>query len=209
MKKTLFYLFILASLGISQAQTISKSTAEQYRQLATFNGQRFQTCKEQLTRWGFTYNQSGVIDMLSMKMHPFFRAEGEDTVGAMLSVIDEVVYSLSGIVSSREPAHIFPLIAQASAIQQQLATEKGLTKYVCSVKGEVSNKFPKSHDELVSVLAEATAESVGMVYETWKSTDGKQTVSLIYNNKLYGKKKPKARDRAELNLGIGTVPERE
>lgn len=207
MKKTLLFLFILALTGGMQAQTLSKGTMEQYRQLMALNGKRFQTCSAKLTQWGFSYNKNAYMEMIGMQMHPYFRAEGQDTVGAMIGVINEVVYSISGVVNSTDPTHIFPMIAQAGAMQQKLATEKGLTKYVCSVKGNVSNKFPKSHEELVSVLSETTAESVSMVFESWKSADGKQTVTVIYNNRLYGKKKPKAHDRAELSFGFGITPE--
>ena len=208
MKKIVLAIVLVLSLGATQAQTVSKATVDQYRQLFKLNQQSFQTCDGQLAEWGFTHNKGGITDVFTMQMHPYFRQEGQDTVGAMLGIIDGVVYSLSGIFTSIEPERTFSLIAGASAIQQQYATSMGLTKFLCSVKGNVSNKFPKNQEELVKVLNEATADDVKMVYVTWKSADGKVTLSLVYENNRYGKKKPRAKDRAEITLGYGTVPER-
>ena len=209
MKKIVIALVLLLSLGAAQAQTVSKATVDQYRQLIKLHKKSYQTCNDQLAKWGFEYNKGGVMDIFVMQTHPYYRPEGQDTVGAMLGVIDGVVYSTSGLFSSNDVARAYSLIAGASAIQQQLATEMGLTKYVCSVKGKnVKNKFPKNHEELVEVLSEASAETVSMVYEEWKSADGKVTLTFVYNNHLYGKKKPRKNDRVELMLGLGTTPER-
>ena len=207
MKKIATIIVCLLSIGILQAQTVGKTTADQYRQLVKMEGNDFKPCSDKLVQWGFTYNPSGIIDIFTMQSHPFFRAEGQDTVGAILGVIDGKVRSLSGIFSSMEPSRTFALIVKASAIQQQIATDMGLTKYVCSVKGKVSNKFPNSHEELAQVLAEVSADDVSMVFESWKSADGKKTLTLIYNNKLYGKKKARSSARAELTLGLGVTPE--
>ena len=207
--KHLFAFFVcVLSFCALHAQSVSKVTVDQYRQLIGWTGESISTCSERLTKWGFEYNKGGIINMFTMQAHPFFRAEGADTVGAMLSEIDGVIYSVSGIYSSREPSHTFALISQAAVIQQQLATERGLTKFVCSVKGKVSNKFPKNTDELVAILAEASSETVSDVYVTWKGSDGRDMLSLIYDNKFYGKKKPKSHYRAELTLGYGITPEK-
>ena len=209
MKKIVLALVLVLSLGATQAQTVSKATVDQYHQLIKLNQQSYEICDEQLAKWGFTHNKSGIVDVFTMQMHPYFRQEGQDTVGAMLGVIDGVVYSQSGIFSSKEPERTFSLISWASAIQQQYATSMGLTKFLCSVKGKVSNKFPKSQEELVKVLNGATADDVKIVYVTWKSADGKVTLSLVYENKRHGKKKTRATDRAEITLGYSTVPERQ
>ena len=207
MKKATTLFVCLLAFCMVQAQTVSKSTVDQYRQLVKMSGQSFTKCSGMVEQWGFTHNKDGIMDLFTMQTHPYFRAEGTDTVGVMLGVIDDVVCSQSGVYSSTDPTHTYALIAQGSAIQQELATAMGLTKYVCSIKGKVSNKFPKNQEELVEVLKGATAETVKQVYESWKSADGKTTLTLVYDNHLYNKKKPRSKDRAELILGIGTVPE--
>lgn len=207
MKKLFIAIICLLSLGMAQAQTVSKATVEQYRQLQKLNQQSFSTCSDQLTKWGFVHNEKGVINMFTMLLHPFYRAEGQDTVAALLGVINDVVYSTSGVFSSMDAERTYAMIAQAGEIQQQLASEMGLIKYVCSIKGKVSNKHPKNREELVAVLTEGSAETVKWVYESWKSDDGKVTLTLMYDNKLFEKKKPRKSDRVELTLGLGTVPE--
>lgn len=209
MKKIALMILSLMAVVAVQAQTVSRAAVDQYNTIAGWPGESFASCSKQLEQWGFTYNSSGVINMFTMEMRPFVRPEGDDTVGVVLSVIDEVVCSVSGIYSSATPEHTFALIAEAATLQQRMATERGLAKFVCSVKGKVSNKFPKNTDELVAVLAEATAETVSDVYVTWRSANGRQVVSLIYDNKLYGKKKPRATDRADLTLGLSVTPERQ
>ena len=144
-----------------------------------------------------------------MQLHQYYRSEGQDTVMATLGVINDVVYSLGGVILSKDATRIYPLISKAGDMQQQQADNLGLTKYVCSVKGkDVKNKFPKSHAELVQLLAEASEATVSWVYESWKSDDGKTTMTCIYNNNLFDKKKPRQKDHVELNVGIGIIPER-
>ena len=75
-------------------------------------------------------------------------------------------------------------------------------KFVCSVKGNVENKFPKDVAELKAVLAEADEDNVKWVFVKWESADRKQVATLVYDNNLYGKKKPKPRDRVELTVAV-------
>ena len=206
MKRLALFVVCVLALGMAQAQTVSKETADQFRQLMKMDGQSFVTVSNQLTEWGFTHNES-VTDMFTMQMHQFYRTEGQDTVLATLGVIGDVVYSLGGIVAGMEAARIYPLIGKAGAMQQQKAEELGLTKYVCSVKGKnVTNKFPKSHAELEEVLAEMSEETVSWIFEQWKGADGKATMTLVYDNKLFGKKKTRRNDRVELSMGLGVTP---
>lgn len=212
MKKQLLILVAVAMFGAGHAQTLGPGTAEQYKEMVSFccdlheGGQHvnFDDCAQILSRYGFEYNKNGVVDMLGMKIHPFLRQEGEDTVGCLLSVIDNQVYTVSGVFSSLDASHAFNLIGQAASIQAEIAHNMGCTKYVGSVKGKVK-KVARSHEEITEVLTNATVEEVSMVYESWKSPDGRLTITLVYNNKLYKQKKHNDKDRVELTLSAGNT----
>lgn len=185
------------------AQTVSQKTVEQYRQMVTIcNGAKrpaFVACTKQLESYGFVYNKAEIIDMFTMRMHPFLRAEGQDTVGCTLVTLNDTVYTVSGTFISMEPARTFALVNKASDIQAKLAAKYGCTKYVGSVKGKVK-KATYDRNELLAALKEADADMVSMVYEQWKSEDGTREFTCIYKNDRYGKKKPKSKDRAILTL---------
>lgn len=217
MKKMLFVAALvcgMVALGMSPAvsQTVGKKTVEQFSQMADMctgvNPPAFTACSAQLQKYGFVYNPAGVIDMFTMKMHPFFRAEGEDTVGCMLAVYDDKVLSMSGIFSSIDAGRAFGLVAKASDLQARRAAAMGCTKYVGSVKGKVK-KVSSNRDDIMAALEGVDAEMVSMVFEQWKSADGKKVVTCIYENKRYGKKKPRDKDRVELTLGMSNTPERQ
>ena len=210
MKQLILAIACILAATAMDAQTVSRTTVDQYRQMvSTCTGgdvphhrQTFQQCNDRLEKWGFTYNRSGVVDMYTVHMYPFFRKEGEDTVGCMLATADDAVTSVSGIFTSKEASHTFALLAGAAELQESIANERGMTKFVCSVKGNVKNKFPKNVAELKEVLAEAGVDNVKWVFVSWESADRKQVATMIYDNKIYGKKKPKVSDRVELTLSV-------
>lgn len=207
--KKIFFLTIVSFLfgmAMGQAQTIGKTTIDQYKQLLTFPQKDYESCNAQVVQWGYEINKGDELNMFTMVAHPYVRMADGDTLGAMLAEIDGVVYSVSGIYSSASPSRTFSLIVKAAELQQQLAVERGLTKYVCMIKGDVKNKRPKTHEELMSVLSEESSETVRMVMEMWKSEDGNQSMTLNYDNKRYGKKKARDDAYAELSLGLGVTP---
>lgn len=208
--KQIFSIVLALALaaGAVQSQELSAETEGQMEQVAGWAGEPFAACSDQLAQWGFEYNEKGTLNMYAMLMHPFYRAEGDDTIGVILGVVDGVVYSTSWKYISREPARAYALTGQAAAMQQRRAEELGMAKFICSVKGKVSNKLPKSAEELGQVLSEAEAGAVARVYATWRSADGRKTLSLTYDDKVTGKKTLKARDLVELSVGVGLTPKR-
>lgn len=199
--------FVLCSLPI-KAQSISSATVDHYKQILAWHQRDFESCSNQLTQWGYEYNRGNTINMFTVTMHQFMRMTDVDTVGAVLSEMEGVVNGVSGIYSSVSPSKTFSLVVKAAEMQQKLAAERGLTKYVCMIKGDVKNKRPKTHEELMQVLAEESSETVRMFMEMWKSEDGKQAMTITYDNKRYGKKKPREDACAELTLGYSITPER-
>ena len=213
MKKALISTLVACLMAVAMpwnavAQTVSSKTVEQYRQMVDMcNGAQrptFAACSAQLQAYGFTYNKAGVVDMYTMQMHPFVRTEGEDSVFCVLVTINDTVFTVSGVFSSLEPTHTFAVIAKASDVQAQLAARMGCTKYVGSVKGKVK-KVSYNREEIQTALAGANAEMVSMVFESWKSPDGRIEITCIYKNNRYGKKNPKAKDRAEITLSVGNT----
>ncbi|MBO4599755.1 MAG: hypothetical protein J5641_03345 [Bacteroidales bacterium] len=190
------------------SQTVSRKTVDQYRQMVTMcNGAKratFSACSAQLKKYGFTYNASSVLDMFTMQMHPFMRAEGQDTVACVLVTLGDTVYTVSGVFSSTDVSRAFGVEPKASDLQAQLAAKMGCTKYVGSVKGKVK-KVSYNREDIKAVLASADADMVSMVYEQWKSEDGRQELTCIYKNNRYGKKKPKDKDRVEITLSVGNT----
>ena len=213
MKKTSIVTILFAVLAAilpmsAMAQSVSKKTADQYRQMvAMCNGAKrptFEACKAQLEKYGFTYNKAGVADMFTMQMHPFYRAEGEDTVACTLVVLNDTVFTVGGTFSSLDATRAFAVEPKASDLQAQLAAKIGCTKYVGSVKGKVK-KATYDRKELLAALEGVDAEMVSMVFEQWKSEDGHREMTCIYKNNRYGKKKPKDRDRVEITLSVGNT----
>lgn len=210
MRKILLAIACIGLMATVEAQTVSHATMEQYRQLvnectggnAPQSRKTLDYCSARLEKWGFTFNRSGIADMYTIHMNPFFRQEGQDTVGCMVSTFNDVVFGISGIFSSTSPARAFPLVAAAAELQNSLAAERECVKFVCSVKGNVKNKFPKDVAELKEVLAEAGEDNVKWVFIKWESADHKQVATLVYDNKISGKKKPKPRDRVELTIAV-------
>lgn len=203
-------MLLIALMGVQpsslEAQTVSKKTMDQYQQMvAMITGTQrptFDVCRAKMESFGFTYNAAGVVDMFTTHMHPFYRMEGSDTLGFMLTTLDEKVYSIGATFLSVDPARAFPMIVKASEVQAQLAAKLGCTKYVGSVKGKVK-KATYNRAELLEVLNGVEADMVSDVYEHWKSEDGKLMITCIYTNKFYGKKRPKASDRVELTISVG------
>ncbi|MBQ9473991.1 MAG: hypothetical protein IJU81_06240 [Bacteroidales bacterium] len=212
-KSVMTALFLVAFAGLLpwslMAQTVSPETVKQYRQMVSMcNGAQppsFDACRSQLEQYGFVYNANNAIDIFTVRMHPFYRAEGHDSVGCMLSVFDDKVYTVGGVFTSLDAGRVFPLVAKASEMQAQLASQLGCTKYVGSVKGKVK-KVATKPEELRAVLEGVEAEMVSMIYESWKSEDGTRMITLIYDNDRYGKKAPKDKDRVKLSLSVGTTP---
>ncbi len=214
MRKTVFFAVLLVATLIgsivpdAMSQTVSKKTADQYRQMvAMCNGAKrptFEACKAQLEKYGFTYNKAGIVDMFTMQMHPFVRAEGQDTVACTLVVLNDTVFTIGGTFSSLDAARAFAVESKASDLQAQLAAKMGCTKYVGSVKGNVK-KATYDRKELLAALEGVDAEMVSMVFEQWKSEDGRREMTCIYKNNRYGKKKPKDRDRIEITLSVGNT----
>lgn len=210
MRRFILTVLCILVIGAIDAQTISRTTVEQYRQLvATCTGgnapqhrQNLQQCADRLAKWGFTFNRSRIAEFAIFHMNPFFRKEGQDTVGCVVSTFNDAVTAISGVFSSADPARAFSLLPGAAELQESIATEQGLGKFVCSVKGKVNNKFPKSVAELKALLAEVEVSDVKWVFISWESADHKQMVTLVYDNKLYGKKKPRPHDRVELTIAV-------
>lgn len=210
MKRIVFAIVCILVISSTDAQSISRTTVEQYRQLvAECTGgntpqsrKTLEYCAGRLEQWGFTFNRSRVIDMYNVHMNPFYRPEGEDTVGCMITTADDAVTSVSGIYTSTDPARTFALLAAAAELQSSLAAERGLGKFVCSVKGNVKNKFPKNVDEFKEAISGVGADDIKKVYISWDSADRSQKATLVYDNHLAGKKKPKASDRAELTIAV-------
>lgn len=208
MKRIVVFIVCFVGLCSMQAkgQSVGAAEVEMYRQILNWTGQDFEQCSTQLAQWGYVYNKANIINMFTMVINPFVHMDENDTLGVMLATIDNVVYSVSGLYSSVVPARTFSLLVKAGELQHQIATERGLTNYSCMVKGDVKNKRPKNHEELVEMLAEASSETVRSIYEFWKSNDGKQSLTLSYDNKRYGKKSPRADACAELSIGLGMTP---
>ena len=214
MRKTVFFavVFVATLIGSvasdAMSQNVSKKTADQYRQMvAMCNGAKrptFEACKAQLEKYGFTYNKAGVADMFTMQMHPFVRAEGQDTVACTLVVLNDTVFTVGGTFSSLDATRAFAVEPNASDLQAQLAANMGCTKYVGSVKGKVK-KATYDRKELLAALEGVDAEMVSIVFEQWKSEDGHREMTCIYKNNRYGKKKPKDRDRVEITLSVGNT----
>ncbi len=210
MRKILLAFVCISLFATLEAQTLSRESVNLYRQLVAecTGGDTPQSrktldyCTERLEKAGFTFNRSGITDMYTIHMNPFFRKEGQDTVGCMVSTFNDAVFGISGIFTSTSPSRAFPLVARAAELQASLAAERGCEKWVCSVKGNVKNKFPKDVAELKEVLTEAGEDNVKWVFVKWESADRKQVATLVYDNKLYGKKKPKPRDRVELTVAV-------
>lgn len=194
--------------SVLKAQTVSPSTIKQYHTMvAKCNGAQpasYDACRQQLLQYGFVDNSANSIDIFTMKMLPFYRAEGNDTVTCVLGVVDGSVHSIGGGFISLDAGRAYTLVAKASKIQAELAAQYGCTKYVGSVKGKVK-KVTTNHEELLAALESVDADIVSMVYESWKSDDGNRMITLVYNNKRYGKKSPKDKDRIELTLSVGNT----
>ena len=192
----------------SMSQTVSRKTVDQYRQMVTMcNGAQratFSACGAQLKEYGFTYNASGVIDMFTMQMHPFMRSEGRDTVVCVLVTLSDTVYTVSGVFCSIDASRTYGVEPMASDLQAQLAAKMGCTKYVGSVKGKVK-KVSYNREDIITTVAGADADMVSMVYEQWKSEDGRRELTCIYKNNRYGKKKPKDKDKVEITLSVGNT----
>ncbi len=210
MRKILLAIACMGLMAAAEAQTVGHATVDQYRQLVAecTGGDTPQSrktldyCTGRLEQWGFTFNRSRIIDMYNVHMNPFFRQEGQDTVGCMITTADDAVTSVSGIFTSTEPARVHALLAAAAELQAALAAERGMDKFVCSIKGNVKNKFPKNVDEFKEAISEVGADDVKKVYISWDSADRRQKATLIYDNHLAGKKKPKPSDRAELTIAV-------
>ena len=183
------------------AQSNDSKNIKRYKQLVKLNHQSYETCSKQVTSWGFTLNKNGIIDMFTMQMKPFASNDTNDTTGFMLSVIDDRVIGMGLTVGGYNPAKMFARVQQFSDAQNAICVEEGLTEYVCAVKGSFKAKMP----ETVAVLENGAflcANEVKQIVEMWKTLDKKVAATCVYDNKRFGKKKPRPDQSIELTISI-------
>lgn len=202
MKKVIFLLAaMLTFLGMS-AQSNDGENIERYKQLLKLNHQSYETCSNQVTSWGFTLNKNGIIDMFTLQMRPFASNDTNDTTGFVLSVMDDKVVGMSLTVGGYNPVGMFARVQQFSDAQNAICMEEGLTDYVCAVKGSFKAQMPETHAKLIELLKELDSNEVKQIVEMWKTPDKKVAATCVYENKRFGKKKPRPDQGIELTISI-------
>lgn len=202
MKKVILLLAaMLTFLGMS-AQSNDGKNIDRYKQLLKLNHQSYETCSEQVTSWGFTLNKNGIINMLTLQMNPFVSNDTNDTTGFMLSVMDDKVIGMGLTVGGYDPVKMFARVQQFSDAQNAICVEEGLTDYVCAVKGSFKALMPETHDKLIELLKELDSNEVKQIVEMWKTPDKKVAATCVYDNKRFGKKKPRPDQGIELTISI-------
>ena len=203
MKKTLI-LLVLSSyflLPSASAQNNDSKNIERYRQLVKLTHQSFETCSTKVASWGFSINRANTLDMFTMQMIPFVSNNANDSTGFMLSVLEEkTVLGMSLTIGGYDPASMFARAKKLSEAQGKICEEQGLTNYVCAVKGNFKAKMPKTHAELLELLKTLDPADVKQILEMWKSEDKKVAATFLYENKRYGKKKPRADQAIEVSI---------
>lgn len=202
MKKVILILAaMLTFLGMS-AQSNDGKNIDRYKQLLKLNHQSYETCSEQVTSWGFTLNKNGIINMLTLQMNPFVSNDTNDTTGFMLSVMDDKVIGMGLTVGGYDPVKMFARVQQFSDAQNAICVEEGLTDYVCAVKGSFKAQMPETHAKLIELLKELDGNEVKQIVEMWKTPDKKVAATCVYENKRFGKKKPRPDQGIELTISI-------
>ena len=192
-----FYLLVLPLA----AQNNDSKNIERYKQLLKINHQSFETCSTKVASWGFTINKANTLDMFTMQMIPFVSNTEGDSTGFSLSVLEQKkVIGMGLTVAGYDPVKMFARAQKFSEAQGKICAEQGLTNYVCAVKGNFKAKMPKTHDELVELLKTLDPADVKQVLEMWKSEDKKVAATFLYENKRFGKKKPRADQAIEISI---------
>jgi len=202
MKKVILLLAAILTFAGVSAQSNDSKNIKRYKQLVKLNHQSYETCSKQVTDWGFTLNKNGIIDMFTMQMRPFASNDTNDTTGFMLSVMDDRVIGMGLTVGGYNPAKMFARVQQFSDAQNEICVEEGLTEYVCAVKGSFKAKMPGTHAELIALLKELDPNEVKQIVEMWKTPDKKAAATCVYDNKRFGKKKPRPDQGIELTISI-------
>jgi hypothetical protein len=202
MKKVILLLAAILTFAGVSAQNNDSQNIKRYKQLVKLNHQSYETCSKQVTSWGFTLNKNGIIDMFTMQMKPFASNDTNDTTGFVLSVMNDKVIGMSLTVGGYNPAKMFARVQQFSNAQNAICVEEGLTEYVCAVKGSFKAKMPETHAKLIELLKELDGNEVKQIVEMWKTPDKKVAATCVYENKRYGKKKPRPDQGIELTISI-------
>lgn len=202
MKKVICLLAALLSFAGMSAQSNDSENIERYKQLLKLNHQSYETCSEQVTSWGFTLNKGGIINMFTLQMNPFVSNDTNDSTGFVLSVMEDKVVGMSLTVGGYDPAGMFARVQQYSNAQNAICEEEGLTEYVCAVKGSFKAKMPGTHAELIALLKELDPNDVKQIVEMWKTPDKKVAASCVYENKRFGKKKPRLDQGIDLTISL-------
>ena len=202
MKKVILLFAALLTFAGMSAQSNDNKNIKRYKQLLKLNHQSYETCSKQLTSWGFTLNKNGIINMLTLQMNPFVSNDTNDSTGFVLSVMEDKVIGMSLTVGGYDPVGMFARIQQFSDAQNAICEEEGLTEYVCAVKGSFKAKMPETHAKLIELLKELDANEVKQIVEMWKTPDKKVAAGCVYDNKRFGKKKPRPDQGIELTISL-------
>ena len=207
MKKVIFLLAALLTFAGMSAQNNDSKNIERYKQLLKLNHQSYETCSKKVTSWGFTLDKEGIINMFTMQMNPFANNDANDSTLFIINTLEEKAIGFSLRVGGYDPARMYARIRQFSDAQNAICEKEGLTDYVCVVKGTGKAKMPKTHAELIEILKETDAADVKQVLEMWKSADKKVAATFLYENKRFGKKKP--RPDQDITITISRTDSRE
>ena len=202
MKKVILLLSALLTFAGMSAQSNDSENIERYKQLLKLNHQSYETCSQEVTSWGFTLNKGGIINMFTLQMNPFVSDDTNDSTGFVLSVMDDKVVGMSLTVGGYNPVSMFARVQQFSDAQNAICEEEGLTDYVCAVKGSFKGKMPETHAKLIELLKELDGNEVKQIMEMWKSPDKKVAATCLYENKRFGKKKPRPSQGIELIISL-------
>lgn len=202
MKKVILFLAALLTFAGMSAQNNDNLNIIRYKQLLKLNRQSYEICSAEVTSWGFTLNKGGIINMFTLQMNPFASNDVNDSTGFVLSVIDDNVVGMSLTVGGYDPVGMFARVQKFSDAQNEICEQEGLTDYVCSVKGSFKTVLPKTHEELIELLKELDGQEVKQIFEMWKSQDKKVAATFVYENKRFGKKKPRANQGIEITIAL-------
>lgn len=202
MKKVILFLAALLTFAGVSAQSNDNTNITRYKQLLKLNHQSYETCKTKVTSWGFTLNKEGIINMFTMQMNPFMSNNTNDSTVFVLNMMDDKVVGMSLVVGGYNPVDMFNRVQKFSDAQNEICEQQGLTDYVCSIKGSFKPLLPKSHEETIELLKELDGNEVKQVFEMWKSQDKKVAATFVYENKRFGKKKPRADYNIEITMSL-------
>ena len=202
MKKVILLLAAMLTFAGMSAQSNDSKNIERYKQLVKLNHQSYETCSNKVKSWGFTLNKEGIINMLTLQMIPFVSNDSKDSTGFVLSVMDDKVMGVGITVGGYSPEGMFARVQQFSNAQNEICKKEGLTDYVCAVKGSFKAKMPGTHAELIALLKELDPNEVKQIVEMWKTPDKKVAASCVYENKRFGKKKPRLDQGIDLTISL-------